>query len=100
MKNPQNLTVQYLIYISLARVDVQNIKMRYEYENIWLIRKMIAQLYGISVPIVHQYIKILTNDGEISNLVIKYYLITASDKKQYNIPLHKIDYLNLILISL
>ncbi len=59
--------------------------MRYEDENIWLTQKMMATLYDVSVPAINQHIKKIFEDGElISTAVIKDYLITAVDGKQYN----------------
>lgn len=57
--------------------------MRYEDENIWLTQKMIAELYGVTVSAINQHIKSLVDTGEINNSVIKNYLITANDGKNY-----------------
>lgn len=45
---------------------------------------MIAELYGVSVSAVNQHIKTLFDTIELDKSVIKKYLITASDNKQYN----------------
>lgn len=59
--------------------------MRYEDENIWLTQKMLATLYDVSVPAINQHIKKIFDDNELeSSSVIKKYLITAADGKQYN----------------
>jgi hypothetical protein len=58
--------------------------MRYENENVWLTQKMMAELYGVSVPAINQHIKNILEDGELTeNSVIKKYLITANDGKNY-----------------
>lgn len=46
---------------------------------------MMAELYGVSVPAINQHLKKIFADGELSEeSVIKHYLITASDGKNYN----------------
>ena len=59
--------------------------MRYEDENIWLTQKMMAALYDVSVSAINQHLKTIFEDGELDKeAVIKKYLITAADGKQYN----------------
>lgn len=77
-------TAQYLTFISASGDDSESIEVRYEDENIWMTQKMIAELYGVSVPAINQHIKKLTEDDEINSSAIKQYLITASDRKKYN----------------
>ena len=51
---------------------------------IWLTRRMMAELYGVSVPAINQHLKKVVEDGELTeDAVIKKYLITAADGKQY-----------------
>jgi hypothetical protein len=58
--------------------------MRYEDENIWLTQKMMAEIYDVSVAAINQHLKTIFDDGELrKDSVIKFYLITASDKKEY-----------------
>jgi hypothetical protein len=57
----------------------------YEDENVWLSQKMMALLYGVSVPAINQHLKTIFDDAELEeNSVIKNFLITAADGKQYN----------------
>lgn len=77
-------TAEYLTFVATTGDTTQSIEMRYEDENVWLTQKMMAELYGVSVPAINQHIKKLTDDGEISDSLIKQYLITASDGKKYN----------------
>jgi hypothetical protein len=73
---------EYLIYVSAVGGSEQSVEMRYEDENVWLTQKMMAELYGVSVPAINQHIKNILEDGELSeNSVIKKYLITADDGK-------------------
>ncbi|MBS3908742.1 MAG: virulence RhuM family protein [Actinobacteria bacterium] len=75
---------EYLTYISAVGDSRQSIELRYENENIWMTQKMMAELYGVSVSAINQHIKKLFNDSELNNSVIKRYLITASDGKNYD----------------
>lgn len=77
-------SAEYLTFISAAGGDEHRLELRYEDENIWMTQKMMAELYGVSVPAINQHLKKLIADGEINNSVIKQYLITASDGKGYN----------------
>lgn len=74
---------EYLTFVSATGTQEEAMEMRYEDENIWLTQKMMAELYGVSVSAINQHLKKLTEDGEIHDSVIKQYLITASDGKQY-----------------
>ena len=56
-----------------------SIEMRYENENIWLMQKMMAELYAVSVPAINQHLKRIIEDNELNpDAVIKQYLITAN----------------------
>ncbi|MBQ5611879.1 MAG: virulence RhuM family protein [Fibrobacteraceae bacterium] len=75
---------EYLTYVAAVGGSEQSLEMRYENENVWLTQKMMAELYGVSVPAINQHIKNILEDGElIENSVIKKYLITANDGKNY-----------------
>lgn len=76
-------TAEYLTFIAATGNQEKAVEMRYEDENIWLTQKLIAELYGVSVPAINQHLKKLQEDGEIEDSVIKHYLITASDGKGY-----------------
>ena len=75
---------QYLTFVAATGNNEKSVEMRYEDENIWLTQKMMAELYDVSVSNVNQHLKKLRADGEIDDSVIKYYLITAADGKDYN----------------
>ncbi|MCA9301322.1 virulence RhuM family protein [Candidatus Saccharibacteria bacterium] len=75
-------TAQYLTFVASTGGDTAAVEMRYEDENIWLTQKMIAELYGVSVPAVNQHIKRLTADGEISSATIKQYLTVQNEGKR------------------
>jgi len=76
---------EYLTYIAATGNNEQSFEMRYEDENIWLTQKMMSVLYDISVAAINQHIKNIFDDNELElDSVIKKYLITASDGKNYN----------------
>lgn len=76
---------EYLTFIAAAGDNKQSFEMRYEDENIWLTQKMMALLYDVTVAAINQHIKKIFDDHELEpNSVIKNYLITAADGKNYN----------------
>ena len=83
--NIRSSAAEYLTFIAATGDDPQSFEMRYEEENVWLTQKMLATLYDVSVSAINQHIKKIFNDNELeSSSVIKKYLITATDGKQYN----------------
>ena len=91
-KKPQQTNIvrssaaEYLTFIAATGDDShENIELRYEDENIWLTQKMMAALYGVSIAAINQHIKKIFEDNELEeSSVIKKYLMTASDGKNYN----------------
>ncbi|MFA5383813.1 MAG: virulence RhuM family protein [Eubacteriales bacterium] len=76
---------EYLTFIASTGDSQDSFEMRYENENIWLTQKMMATLYDVSVSAINQHIKKVFDDGELDpDPVIKNYLITAADGKQYD----------------
>ncbi|WP_291383042.1 virulence RhuM family protein [Demequina sp.] len=75
---------EYLTFVAATGDQPESVEMRYEDQDIWLTQKMMATLYGVSVPAVNQHLKRLIADGEIEEVaVIKQYLTTATDGKRY-----------------
>lgn len=75
---------EYLTFVAATGGNSQSVEMRYEHENIWLTQKMMATLYDVSIPAINQHLKRVFDDGELMpDAVIKEYLITADDGKQY-----------------
>ena len=75
---------EYLTFIAATGDSEQSFEMRYEDENIWLTQKMMATLYDVTVAAINQHLKKIFDDGELSqDSVIKKYLITAADGKNY-----------------
>lgn len=83
MPTIRSATAEYLTFVASTGDSEKSIEMRYEDENIWLTQKMMAELYGVSVPAINQHLKKLMADNEIDESVIKHYLITATDGKNY-----------------
>ena len=76
---------EYLTYVAATGEDKSSIEMRYENENIWLTQKMMAELYGVSKQAISQHLQTIFADGELAEeAVVKKYLTTASDGKQYS----------------
>jgi len=74
---------EYLTFVAAS--GEQGIELRYEDENIWLTQKLLATLYDVTVSGVNQHIKKIFADGELEeSSVIKKFLITATDGKEYN----------------
>lgn len=81
----RSTAAEYLTFLAATSDNTKSMEMRYEDENIWLTQKMMAELYDVSVSTINQHLKTIFEDGELEkNAVIKRYLITASDGKQYN----------------
>jgi len=78
-------TAEYLTFVASGGESSSSVEMRYEDENIWLSQKLMATLYDITVSAINQHIKKIFADKELDeSSVIKKYLITASDGKEYN----------------
>ena len=78
----RNSTAEFLIFTSQANAD--GIEVRVEDENVWLTQKLIAKLFDVQIATVNEHLKnILTSDELEENSVIRKFLITASDGKNY-----------------
>ncbi|MCC8176678.1 MAG: virulence RhuM family protein [Bacteroidales bacterium] len=60
--------------------------------QVWMNQAQLAELFGTSVPNINMHITNILKDGELSGeSVIKFYLITADDGKQYNVKFYSLD---------
>lgn len=76
---------EYLTFVAAGGDSQTSVEMRYEDENIWLTQKMMASVYDVSVPAINQHLKRIFSDNELEeDAVVKQYLITAADGKNYN----------------
>jgi hypothetical protein len=75
---------EYLTYIAATGDNKQSFEMCYEDENIWLTQKMMALLYDVEIPTINYHLKKIFEDSELNeSSVIRNFLITASDGKDY-----------------
>ena len=80
---------EYLIFVAASGKSETSVEMRYEDENIWLTQKMMATLYDVTVPAINQHLKRIFADHELDEkAVIKHYLTTAADGKNYQVKRH------------
>ena len=60
--------------------------------NIWMNQSQIAELFDTSIPNISMHVSNILKDGELKqNSVIKEYLTTASDGKNYNVTFYSLD---------
>lgn len=60
--------------------------------KVWLNQKQIGELFGTSVPTVNAHISKILKEGELdSDSVIRNYLTTASDGKQYDVIYYSLE---------
>ena len=60
--------------------------------NIWMNQNQLAELFDTSVPNISMHISNILKDGELQqNSVVKEYLTTASDGKEYNVTFYSLD---------
>lgn len=77
---------EYLTFVAASGSSETSVEMRYEDENIWLTQKMMATVYNVSVPAINQHLKRIFADNELEEAaVIKHYLTTAADGKNYQV---------------
>ena len=80
----RNSTAEFLIFTKQNGKDT--IDVRVEDENVWLSQKLIAKLFGVEIPTINEHLKNVFKSGELQEKsVIRNFLITADDGKNYNI---------------
>lgn len=83
-KPPTSSSAEYLTFVAATGGDDTAVELRYQDENIWGTQRIMAELYDVTVPAISQHLKRLIEDSEIQpESVIKKYLTTGSDGKQY-----------------
>jgi len=86
----RNSTAEFLIFTRQAGED--GIEVRYQDESVWLTQKLMAALFGVSIPTVNQHLKNIFANNELqSDSVIRNFLITAADGKNYNTQFYNLD---------
>jgi len=90
MKKEEIIKPQIVIYQSIS--DKHKIRVRIEDENVWLTQKLIAELFGVSVPTVNEHLKNIFETSElVENSVIRNFRITADDGKNYETKHYNLD---------
>ncbi|MCG2711590.1 MAG: virulence RhuM family protein [Candidatus Omnitrophica bacterium] len=78
----RNSTAEFLVFISQAGED--GIDVRVEDKNVWLTQKLIAKLFDVKIPTINEHLKNIFETKELQeNSVIREFLITADDGKNY-----------------
>lgn len=71
---------EYLTFIAATGNGNASVEMRYEDENLWLTQKMMATLYGVSVPAISQHLKRIYTDNELEReATVKQYLMVQTE---------------------
>jgi len=91
----RNSTAEFLIFTTSNGQDTIEVKV--EDETVWLTQKLIAKLFDINVATVNEHLKNIFKTHELDeNSVIRKFLITASDGKNYNTKHYNLE----VIISL
>ena len=81
---------EIIIYTALD--GTTKLQVQLEDETVWLAQKHIAELFGTSIPNINMHLKNCFVDEEIEEKsVIKEFLITANDGKNYKTKLYNLD---------
>lgn len=91
----RNSTAEFLIFSSQA--GEESIEVRIADENVWLTQKLIAKLFEVTVPTINEHLKNIFQSIElIEDRVIRNFLITAPDGKNYTTKHYNLE----VIISL
>jgi hypothetical protein len=81
---------QLIIYQTEA--GETKLEVRLENETVWLTQKLMAELFQTTVPNINMHLKNIFEEGELmADSVIKDFLITAADGKNYNTKFYNLD---------
>ncbi len=61
---------EYLTFVAATGDQTEDIEVRYEDENVWLTQKLLAALYGVTVPAINQHLKRIFVDGELEEALL------------------------------
>lgn len=68
------------------------IEVRLEKETVWLTQKLMAELFQTTIPNINMHIKNIFDEGELrQDSVIKEFLTTAADGKNYSTKFYNLD---------
>lgn len=69
-----------------------SMQLKLEGGTVWLSQKEMARLYQVSIPAIAQHLRSIFESGELAaDSVIKEYLITATDCKNYKTKLYRLE---------
>ena len=86
----KNTTAQFLIFT--AETGNPKIEVRIEGEMVWLTQKLMAELFDVSVPTINEHLKNIFETAELKeDSVIRKFLITATDGKEYETLHYNLD---------
>lgn len=69
-----------------------SMQLKLEDGTVWLSQKEMARLYQVSIPAIAQHLRSIFESGELeADSVIKEYLITATDRKNYKTKLYRLE---------
>ena len=89
-KLPEKSKGQVLIY--QTKEGQTRLEVRLEGETVWLTQKAMAELYQTSKQNISLHIQNICNEGELDeNSVVKDFLTTASDGKNYRTKFYNLD---------
>lgn len=79
----RNSTVEFLTFTSQS--GEESLEVRVQDENVWLTQKLMAELFNVNVSTINEHLKNIFKLKELEEAsVIRNFLITASDQKNYN----------------
>lgn len=91
----RNSTAEFLIFTTANGQDTIEVKV--SDETVWLTQKLIAKLFDVHVATINEHLKNIFKTHELEeNSVIRKFLITASDGKNYNTNHYNLE----VIISL
>ncbi len=86
----RNSTAEFLIFTQQSGEN--GIEVRYEEGSIWLTQKLMAELFDVTTPTINEHLKNIFESNElVQNSVIRKFLTTANDGKNYNTQFYNLD---------
>lgn len=86
----RNSTAEFLMFTGQA--GEESIEVRFENQTIWLTQKLMAELFAVTVPTINEHLKNILASGELDQLaVVRNFLTTAADSKNYKIRHYNLD---------
>lgn len=86
----RNSTAEFLVFTRQA--GEPGIHVRYEDDTIWLTQKLVAELFGVTVPTVSEHLKNIFNSRELDEqAVVRKFRTTAADGKSYQTQHYNLD---------